>query len=60
MDAGGRLLEREELRYLSPWSPTALPDGYRALAASESRAAAALADEIAQKVSACHHKLSGR
>jgi len=60
LDAGGRLLEREELRYLSPWSPTALPDGYRALAASESRAAAALADEIAQKVSACHHKLSGR
>jgi uncharacterized lipoprotein YmbA len=60
LDAGGRLLEREELRHLSPWFPTALPDGYRALAAAESKAAAALADEIAQKVSACHHQLSGR
>jgi len=56
LDAGGRLLEREELRHVSPWTP---PAGYSALAAAESRAAAALADEIAQKVSACHRKLSG-
>ena len=59
LDAGGRLLEREELRHVSPWTPTTSPAGYPALAAAESRAAAALADEIAQKVSACHRKLSG-
>jgi uncharacterized lipoprotein YmbA len=60
LDAGARLLAREELRQVSPWSPTAPPDGYPALAAAESKAASALADEIAQKVSACHQKLSGR
>jgi len=60
LDAGGRLLEREELRRTSPWSPTTPPDRYPALAAAESKAASALADEIAQKVAACHRKMSGR
>jgi uncharacterized lipoprotein YmbA len=58
LNAGGRLLERDELRQTAPWSPTAPPDGYPALAAAESRAAAALADEIGQKVLACHCHLS--
>jgi uncharacterized lipoprotein YmbA len=59
LDAGGRLLEREELRHISPWAPTKPPAGFPALAAAESRAAAALADDIAQRVLACHHKLAG-
>jgi uncharacterized lipoprotein YmbA len=60
LDANSRLLEREELRQTSPWSPTAAPDGYPALAAAESRAAADLADAIGRKVLACHRQNAGR
>jgi uncharacterized lipoprotein YmbA len=59
-DASAHLLERDELRQVSPWNPTAPPDGYAALAAAESQAAVELADEIGRKVLACHRKLSGR
>jgi uncharacterized lipoprotein YmbA len=59
LDANSRLLEREELRQTSPWSPTGAPDGYPALAAAESRAAAELADAIGQKVWACHRQNAG-
>jgi uncharacterized lipoprotein YmbA len=60
LDSNSRLLERDEVRQTSPWSPTAPPDGYPALAAAESRAAAELADAIGQKILACHRKDSGR
>jgi uncharacterized lipoprotein YmbA len=58
LDGKSRLLERDELRKTSPWSPTAPPDGYAALAAAESVAAAALADEIGKEVMACHRRVS--
>jgi uncharacterized lipoprotein YmbA len=60
LDAKSRLLERVELTKTSPWSPTIGPDSYPALAAAESNAAAELADAIADKVLACHRKMSGR
>jgi len=60
LDAKSHLLERAELRQTSPWSPTAEPDGYPALAAAESRVAADLADAIAEKVSEFHRKMAGR
>jgi uncharacterized lipoprotein YmbA len=60
LDASGRLLERDELRQTAPWNPTNAPDGYAALASAESRAAAALADEIGEKALARHRKISGR
>jgi uncharacterized lipoprotein YmbA len=60
LDANGRLLEREELRQTAPWNPTTPPEGYPALAAAESRAAAALADEIGEKVLKWHREISGR
>jgi len=59
LDAKSHLLERDQLRQTSPWSPTTEPDGYPALAAAESLAAAELADAIAEKVLECHRKLSG-
>jgi uncharacterized lipoprotein YmbA len=60
LDANSHLLERDELRQTSPWSSTAAPDDYPSLAAAESRAAAALADAIAEKVLECHRKMLGR
>jgi uncharacterized lipoprotein YmbA len=60
LDASQHLLERDELRRTAPWSSTVGPDNYPALAAAESRVAAELADEIGQKVLACHRKISGR
>ncbi len=60
LDANSRLLEREEMRQTSPWSPTDPPDGYPALAAAESRAAADLADEIGKKILARHRQNSAR
>jgi len=60
LDANSRLLERDELRKTAPWSPTTEPDGYPALAAAESRAAAELADAIAEKVLEFHRKLAGQ
>jgi uncharacterized lipoprotein YmbA len=60
LDAKSRLLERDELRKTSPWGPMAESDDYPALAAAESRAAAELADAIAEKVLECHRKMSGR
>jgi uncharacterized lipoprotein YmbA len=60
LDAQSHLLERDEMRQTAPWSPTAEPDGYPALAVAESRAAAELADAIAKKVLECHRKMSGR
>jgi uncharacterized lipoprotein YmbA len=60
LDATSRLLERDELRQTSPWSPTGAVDGYAALAGAESRAAADLADAIGQKILACHRQNSGR
>jgi uncharacterized lipoprotein YmbA len=59
LDAKSHLLERDDLRQTSPWSPTTGPESYPALAAAESVAAAELADAIAEKVMACHRKLSG-
>jgi uncharacterized lipoprotein YmbA len=59
LDANSRLLEREELRQTSPWSPTGPPDGYPALAAAESRAAAELADAIGRKILGCHRQNEG-
>jgi uncharacterized lipoprotein YmbA len=59
LDVNGRLLERHELSRLSPWTPTVPPDGYPALAAAESRAAVALADEIGRIVLAFHKKKTG-
>jgi len=59
LDANSRLLERDELRQTSPWSPIAQADGYPALAAAESRAAADLADAIGQKILACHRQNAG-
>jgi uncharacterized lipoprotein YmbA len=58
LDASGRLLKRDYLRRTSFWYPTAPPDGYPALAAAESQAAAELADAIGQKVLACHRKMT--
>ena len=60
LDASGHLLERTQLRQTSPWSPTAPPNGYPALAAAESLAATDLADAIARKVSACHRRMLER
>jgi uncharacterized lipoprotein YmbA len=60
LDSNSRLLEREELRQTSPWSPTGPPDDYPALAAAESRATAELADAIGQKILACHRQNSAR
>jgi uncharacterized lipoprotein YmbA len=60
LDAKSHLLERDELRQTSPWSPTAEPGGYPALAAAESRAAAELADAIAEKVLEWHRKIAGQ
>jgi uncharacterized lipoprotein YmbA len=60
LDAKSHLLEREELRQTAPWSPSAEPEAYPALAAAESRAAADLADAIAAKVVECHRKIAGR
>jgi uncharacterized lipoprotein YmbA len=59
LDTGGHLLARDELSQHSPWIPTEPPDGYPALAAAESVAAAELADEIGQKVLACRLKIHG-
>jgi uncharacterized lipoprotein YmbA len=60
LDGNSHLLERDELRQTSPWSPTAEPDGYLALAAAESKAAANLADAVAEKVLECHRTLPER
>jgi hypothetical protein len=60
LDAKSHLLERDALRQTSPWSPSAGPESFPALAAAESVAAAELADAIAEKVLECHRKLSGR
>jgi uncharacterized lipoprotein YmbA len=59
LDANDHLLYRDELRRTSPWSPTTPPNDYPALAAAESRAAAALADDIERKVLALHRKTPG-
>jgi uncharacterized lipoprotein YmbA len=60
LDANSRLLERDELRQTSPWSPTTSPDNYASLAAAESRAASDLSDAIGQKILACHRQNAGR
>jgi uncharacterized lipoprotein YmbA len=60
LDAKSHLLERDELRRTSSWGPMAESDDYPALAAAESRAAADLADAIAEKVLECHSKKSSR
>ncbi len=60
LDASSRLVERAELRQASPWIPATGSDGYRELAAAESRAAADLADAIGQTILACHREYSGR
>jgi len=60
MDANSRLLERDELRRTAPWNATGHGDGYAALAAAESRAAADLGDAIGQELLECHRHNSGR
>jgi uncharacterized lipoprotein YmbA len=60
LDGNSRLLEREEMRRTFPWRQSKPPEGYPALAAAESQAAAELADAIGEKVLEWHGKISGR